>query len=90
MSHSGSKRTRYIIPKADARFAYAAGRIGVLETRFLTFDQLMPFADNTVPARELHATLDSAGYPEAPLLKDRVEEQKIISINCCVSWQVER
>lgn len=65
--------TKHVFPHADPRFAYAAGRIGVLETRFLSFEQLMPFADNTVPPTELHQILDSAGYPEHETLEERVE-----------------
>lgn len=66
-------KTRNVFPQADPRFAYAAGRIGVLETRFLSFEQLMPFADNTVPPAELHQILDSAGYPEHQTLEHRVD-----------------
>ncbi len=65
--------TRHVFPHADPRFAYAAGRIGVLETRLLSFEQLMPFADNTVQPSELHQILDSAGYPEHETLESRVD-----------------
>lgn len=67
-------RTRHVLPQADPRFAYAAGRIGVLETRLLSFEQLMPFADNTVPPADLHQILDSAGYPEDQILERRVDQ----------------